>query len=336
VNRRDFLRWLSVAAANVALPPSEREPEPGLERLHVRSSRPASVDDALLAQYADVNRSLWLRFGHAARKASVLPLVHDQVRAVTRGLQEPHGTAQHQRLCALAGDLFQLAGEILFDLDRYSEAAQCYTIAADACREARSYDLWACAIVRHAFIAIYEERFEEALPLLDVAGRAARRGDPALSTRHWVSAVAADAFAGAGEVAACQRELDRAEQVHALGQSAGGGGWLRFDGSRLAEQRGSCFARLGRPDLAEPALRDAMTQGLSARRRGLVLCDLAQVALRRGEVDQACVYGESAAEIASAGASGVVRRRLLELRRRLGPYEDVRAVGRFVERIGST
>jgi hypothetical protein len=73
----------------------------------------------------------------------------------------------HQRLCALAGDLFQLAGEILFDADQYADAAHCYSSAASASKEAGAFDLWACAMTRHAYIAIYERRFDSALPMLD-------------------------------------------------------------------------------------------------------------------------------------------------------------------------
>jgi len=87
--------------------------------------------------------------------------------------------------------------------------------------------------------------------------------------------------------------------------------------------------------MAEPALREAIAQDLSARRRGLVLCDMALVALRRGELEEACAHGEAAAEIATAGASGVVRRRLLDLGRRLSSFEEVGAVYRFMEHVGS-
>src|SRR5215469_3577292 len=73
----------------------------------------------------------------------------------------------------------------------------------------------------------------------------------------------------------------RAGRVHRLNLPAHNGGWLRFDGSRLAEQRGACFVKLERPELAEPALQEALRYDLSTRRRGLVLADLALVALQR-------------------------------------------------------
>ena len=54
------------------------------------------------------------------------------------------------------------------------------------------------------------------------------------------------------------------------------GGWLRFDGSHLAEERGTCYLALGRADLAEAALTEALGQSVSLRRRGSLLTDLAR------------------------------------------------------------
>jgi tetratricopeptide (TPR) repeat protein/transcriptional regulator with XRE-family HTH domain len=334
MKRRAFLRWMSVAATNVALGPIDADDRDSnrLDRSVV--SLPV-LDKSHLDQYTRANTSLWAAFGAAHVKSSVLPSVQTQIRMLTRGLQQSHSTEQHGQLCALAGDVFQLAGEVFFDVNRYSEAAQYYAAAIDVSKDASAHDLWACAITRHAFIAIYDHQFRDALPLLDAAVRVARRGDGTLSTRHWVQAVAAEALAGVGDLAACQRALDRAEHVHDLGRPASNGGWLRFDGSRLAEQRGACFTKLERPELAQPALQEALRLDLSARRRGLVLADLALVALQRHEIDEACGYGEQAIEIAKRGASGVIKRRLVDLRTRLDPFGYTPAVKHFIQHLAS-
>jgi len=272
---------------------------------------------------------LWAAFGVAPVKSAMLPSVEGQIRTLTRSLQQPHNTEQHRKLCALASDVFQLAGEVLFDNNRYWEATQYYAAAIDVSRDADAHDLWACALTRQAFVAIYDCEFRDALPLLDAAARVARNGDGCLSTRYWVQAVAAEALAGVGDLAACQRALDRAERVHRLSLPAHNGGWLRFDGSRLAEQRGACFAKLERPELAEPPLQEALQGDLSTRRRGLVLADLALVALQRHEIDEACSYAEQAIEIARDGSSGVIKRRLLDIRRKLGPFDFSPSVKHF-------
>jgi hypothetical protein len=134
-------------------------------------------------------------------------------------------------------------------------------------------------------------------------------------------------------VAACQRALDRAAELTRLSGPVANGGWLRFDGSRLAEQRGSCFTRLHRPDLAEPALREALCLDLSERRRGLVLADLAVLAVRQGSIEEACSWGHATIDIADRGHSGVIKRRLTDLQVRLAPFADVAEVRQFTDRL---
>ena len=332
VRRRTFLRLLTVAATNVALCPVDLVDDYD-QRLDDSINSLPALDRAQIERCGRTNASLWAAFGVAQVKSAVLPSVESQIRTLTRSLQRPHNTEEHRELCALAGDVFQLAGEVLFDSNRYSETTQYYAAAIAVSRDADAHDLWACAITRQAFVAIYDREFRVALSLLDAAARVARHGDGSLSTKYWVQAVAAEALAGLGDLAACQRALDRAERVDDLSLPAHNGGWLRFDGSRLAEQRGACFAKLEQPELAEPPLQEALQRDLSTRRRGLVLADLALVALQCHEIDKACSYAEQAIEIARDGPSGVVKRRLLDIHRKLGPFDYSPSVKHFKQHL---
>jgi hypothetical protein len=174
-------------------------------------------------------------------------------------------------------------------------------------------------MTRHAFIGMYERYFEKAESMLELAARLVRRGDRSLSTRYWISAVQAQVFAGLGKLDACQRALDVAEQVQELVGDVSNGGWLRFDGSRLAEERGSCYVQLRRLDLAEIALSDALRQNLSARRRGSVLTDLAMIGVQRGDVSQLVTYADAALEMVVQTGSGFIGRKLEGLRDHLAP-----------------
>jgi transcriptional regulator with XRE-family HTH domain len=268
VIRRDFLQLMTVTAAATALP------------------TPANAADSSHG-YRPMNDHLWKVYSLAPAKRSVYPLVRDQAAELATTLRGAGTETTRKRLCQEAGDLFQLAGEVLFDGTHYTDAAHCYTLAAGAAKEAGNPDLWACALTRHAFIGLYgDHKYRETVPLLELANAVAERGDPSLSTRHWVAAVQAEAYAGIGDSDACKRALDRAEEVHGLGAGMHNGGWLRFDGSRLAEERGTCFVRLGRLDLAESALTEALKMKLSMRRRGSVLTDLAILGTLRRDVDQ--------------------------------------------------
>lgn len=313
--RRELLRLLSMIGVLIMTSCADEH----LDHSDYPSSTGSRFDNLAVDDYAALNDHLWRVFVLSKSKGSALPLVRDQLDVLITGLSRSRGISEHRRLCALASELLQLAGEIFFDANMYSDAAYCYTLAASASKEADAFDLWACSMTRHAFIEMYERRFDKAAPMLELAAHLAQRGDGALSTRYWVSSVQAQTFAGLGQLIACQRALDVAEKVRELSDGASNGGWLRFDGSRLAEERGACYVQLQRPDLAEGALGDALRHDLSARRRASVLTDLAMVSLQRGDVDQLTSHAEAALEIATRTRSGFVGRRLQELQGHLTP-----------------
>ncbi|GGS59478.1 helix-turn-helix domain-containing protein [Actinokineospora fastidiosa] len=317
MNRRDLLRLFSMTGALLGLPADEAALG-DVDRL-AGAAHTGMVDTIGTAEFAQLNSHLWRVFVLSPTKAQVLPLARAQLDVLTDSLRRPQTPAIRRRLCELTADLYQLVGEIFFDGDRYTDAAHCYALAATAGREAAASDLWACALTRHAFIAVYERRFAEAVPLLELAADLARRGDPALSTRQWIAAVQAESFAGLGDLDACQRALDMAAEVQHLQGPVHNGGWLRFDGSRLAEERGTCYVNLGRYDLAEAALTDALESDLTARRKAGVLTDLAMIGVHRRDPDQVATYVDAALATARQTGSGVIARKLRGLQPNLAP-----------------
>ncbi|WP_316528133.1 helix-turn-helix transcriptional regulator [Kitasatospora brasiliensis] len=305
MKRRDVLSLLAVTGALIALPSSDSS-----------SSRPR-VAASLVETGPELNAHLWKVFGLSDSKRAVYPMVRHQLGLLAKGLGENQSEGSRQQLCALVGDLYQLAGEIFFDANRYTDAAHCYTLAATASKEAQAFDLWACALTRHAFVELYERRFAIAAPILSVASRVAEHGNSQLSTRYWVAAVQAEVHAGLGDLDATKRALDDAEKVHSLSGQLHDGGWLRFDGSRLAEERGTCYLALGRPDLAEDALTAALSQQLSLRRRGAVLAELAALGVDRRDLDQAGYYTRAALGLASQTGSGYIGKKLEGVKSRL-------------------
>ncbi|MFF3364864.1 MULTISPECIES: helix-turn-helix domain-containing protein [Streptomyces] len=302
--RREFLRILTVSGALTALPLEEAE------------ALTDGVRRGVPADFARMNSHLWQVYQLARSKGSVYPIVRDQLSTLNEALADTRGNSRP--LLNAAADLFQLAGEVAFDANRYSDAAASYSLAASVSKDARAFDLWACALVRHAYVDVYEHRYEQAAQILGAAERLAQRGDSSLATRHWVAAVQAEAYAGMGDLASCERALDEAERVLELGTDSTNGGWLRFDCTRLAEERGARYVQLGRLDLAEETLKQALAQtalasGQSYRRRGAVLADLAAVGAKRRDPEQVVVYGREAIQLAQASSSGYVVRRLQAL-----------------------
>ncbi|MFF8310879.1 helix-turn-helix transcriptional regulator [Streptomyces lydicus] len=309
--RREFLRAIAVTGALSVLPVDEAE------ALGDVTGRGAAAD------FLRMNDHLWQVYQLARAKGVVQPIVHGQLGALSEALDKRSGSEVHA-LCTAAGELFQLAGELAFDSNRYTDAAASYTLAATAGKEAGGYDLWACALVRHAYVDLYERRYRQAAGILSAAERVARRGDSALSTRYWVASVQAEVQAGLGDLTACEHALEAAEKVQDLTDPGHHSGWLRFDGSRLAEERGARYVQLGRLDCAEKALtsalgQDDLAEGQSLRRRGAVLTDLAAIGAKRHDPDQLLTFGREAVQLARESASGYVVRRLHGLRAEFGP-----------------
>lgn len=325
VNRRELLRLLSIGGAALALgEPLDQE------RL---ATRPGLADAGLIAEYGKVNARMWRVYAQAAPKASILPLVNDQLGIITGRLRL--GGPKRRQLCALASDMFQLAGEIAFDGNRYAAAAHCYTLAATAAREGDAADLWACAMTRHSFVYVYSRDFAAAGPMLDLAAGIARKGDRNLSARHWVSAVHAQVLAGLRDFKGCQRALDDAAEVRSLAGPVHNGGWLRFDGMRLPEEQGVCYAELGRNDLAAASLEEALAGPLSARRRGSVHTDLARIGLQSRDLAAFTVHADAALSLAGETGSGYVARRLKALLPLVDSHAGSGPARQVRERIGS-
>ncbi len=327
--RRELLHLLNVAGAALFLP----FPELDWEKIEQTFTRPSQLDEAGLRDLEAICTYYWSIFKVAFSKKDVLDGVLGQLKTFIGLIKSSHPASTHRRLCTLASNLSQLAGEIFFDMNEYDSAQSCYTFAASAAKEAKNHDLWACALVRHAFILIYSRQYHDALPLLQGAEKVAQQGDTSLATRYWVAAVSAEAYAGAGNLPACQKFLDLAEGVNSLDGSVDKG-WLRFEGSRMSEQRGACFVKLKEPALAMPVLLEALTSSsLSHRRRGIIFTDLALASLQQGKVDQACFYANEVSQIALNRPSGVLIKGIYGLRTQLEPFAQTNAVKQLDQRI---
>ncbi|TMR95650.1 helix-turn-helix transcriptional regulator [Nonomuraea basaltis] len=310
--RRELLRLMSIAGTLMVLP------QPASAQIQDWAGQFDEADD--IEQHALLSGHLWQVFALSKSKRLVYPLVHDQLRLLVKQMGQARSARARHQLCVLACDLFQLAGEICFDSDRYTDATYCYTMAANAGREARCHDRWACALTRQAFVNMYDHEYPEATSVLSAAARIATQGDSQLSTRCWVAAVQAEAHAREGDRKACERALDTADKVLDLAAPVSPGGWLRFDGSRLAEERGTCYLTLGQTDLAEASLNAALTQATSLRRRGSLLTDLAALGIQRRDVDQFLHYAGDAMDLAEQTQSaGYVGRKLHGIQKQLQP-----------------
>ncbi|WP_258038715.1 hypothetical protein [Streptomyces sp. SM12] len=212
--RREFMRLMAITGALL----------PARDALAAVDASQSAETCGSPGAYEMANAHLWKVFSLTASKRALYPIVREQLSGLSKSLKEASTHEEHKKLCAATGNLFQLAGEIFFDGNRYTESAHCYSLAASASKEADEYDLWACALTRHAFIGMHERQFSETVPLLEAASLISQRGSSKLSTRYWVSAVQAETFARLGDFESCRRSLDAAEHVLSLSGDAQNGG----------------------------------------------------------------------------------------------------------------
>jgi len=328
--RRELLRLLAVAGAALLVLPL---PELDWDRVERAFTKPSRMDASALQELEKINAYCWGIYRSALSKHSVLDGALGHLKSLVQLLQEAHATSTHKRLCGLASDLAQLVGEIFFDLNDHHSAQSCYTFAVAAAREAGHYDLWACALARNAYLPVYEEEFQSAIPLLREARRVALRGDTSLSTQFWVDSIAAEAYAGLRNATACQRALDGSHGVLGF-QLVNAPAWVRFEGSRLPALKGGCFVRLGMPDPALPALQEALQLVPSPiRRRAMILTDLALASVQQKEIEQACDYAGEAVEIASHSSSIMLVEGLHKVRYQLEPFSNAYSVRKLDKRL---
>ncbi|MFF5077480.1 helix-turn-helix transcriptional regulator [Actinoplanes sp. NPDC000266] len=309
--RRELLRLFGLAETLICLPPAVESDD-----------RPASRRSADLTELRNFNAHLWRVFGLSATKHLVYPLAQDQLQVLIGHLDRVKTESEHRQVCILVSELFQLAGEIFFDSDLYADAAHCYNLAASAAKEAGAHDHWACALTRMGYVSLYDQRYDQAARILDAASRIAARGDGQLATRYWVASVRAQTAATLQDVEGFQRFWSLAEQITGARDLINPGGWLRFDGNRLDEERGACHLTLGQPELAAGALTTAFVRSVSPRRRSSLLIDLAVVGARRRDADEILQHGHAAVDIAEQSRSpGYLGRRLRSLQTQLIPLK---------------
>jgi len=314
IKRRELLRLLGIAGG--ALLVSDID----MERLDASLANPIYTNASVVSDLETITNRCWNLYLASVSKPSVLDGVLGQLNMQTQFLNESHPPEVRQGLCAVTSNMSQLAGEIFFDLHDHDAAQSCYLFAATAAKEAKAYDLWASALIRHSYLPIFNGQHENALPMLKLAERIALRGDSAFPTRYWAAATYAEAESGVGNSKACQRALERAGEVHHIAGTRPPA-WTRFDGSRLAALQGACYVRLKEPALAMPVLEKALQQQTnSSRRRGMILSDLAVASIQQGQIENACTYANELVNISAQLSSGFLRSNLAQIQQQLTPF----------------
>jgi tetratricopeptide (TPR) repeat protein len=236
-------------------------------------------------------------------------------------------TENRRRLAAAAGEVASLAAWQALDLGRPGAAWSYYCLATRAAREAGHRELHAYVVAETSYVLLFGGQVREALSLVKRARYLARAARPRL--RAWLAAAHAEASAIAGNASDALRALDQADEAFRQVEPGSGPRWLSyFDQAHLVRWKGHCLVLVGQPETTLAVLQEALdlVDASFVRARAGALVDLATLHLRQGEIDATCNVLGQAFRLARETQSTKNQRRIIELRRRLRPWNATTAV----------
>lgn len=234
--------------------------------------------------------------------------------------------AVRKELLDCIADLAGLGAYISRDLEAHSDAIQMYQLAIQAAKAAGDRRLGAHLIVRMAGHNIELKQPEDTIGLLGAAQRAAKS---ILSPGERANQLCIKAWASAqrGDAEAVIRAVGQAEEQFVKTTESVSRDWGRqhVTEAELYSLTGAGFAELARvsarhaPSAIERLRRAISLRGpANARNRTLDMISLAEALFAAGEIEEARKSAGQAVEQIDQLASNRLRRRINELRHRLG------------------
>ena len=159
---------------------------------------------------------------------------------------------QHQRVCRILAQNYQLAGSVARDRFQYTKALEFFQKAEKLHEDIQLPDLTATAIARQAIALLRkdpERHLNRSLTLYSNALDAVKYAEP--YTQAYVFSHNAEALARKGDYDGCIRLLDRAEAL--LNHAADipieeDFAYVHPSLQSLADSRGECYVLLGKPE----------------------------------------------------------------------------------------
>ena len=245
-----------------------------------------------------------------------------------------HGTYSDRvgrELFAAAAMLTRRAGMMAYDAGHQRPARRHLGLALQLARDAGSRALGAHVLVSTSHHALDLGDYQEASQLLHAA-----RGDaqdaPALLAKAAV--MEARLHARLGDTGRCEEALTVASRAFERSDPAHDPEWIaNANEAYLAGQFGNCYLDLGQPARADPYLCSALASYRPdyVRRRAMATTLLARCNLERGELEQACLAGVEAIDLAVRLKSRRALAGVSDLQQRLEPHHRERPVREFTE-----
>jgi tetratricopeptide (TPR) repeat protein len=212
------------------------------------------------------------------------------------------------------GETNALAGWLLFDLGRASDATNAWRSALRVAKETGDGPLAACALSYWSYLATSRNDTAPAIRLLQQA-RDYVPGSSAPATRSWIAAREAEELARLGDETGALRAVDRALTTFDFARPRSERPWtVFFSASRLGSMTVSTYTALRHRETTVAA--DSLLASLPPTHnkvRAIVLSDLTVNAVQTNDYERATALASDAIEAALRTETSLAKQRLLAL-----------------------
>jgi tetratricopeptide (TPR) repeat protein len=316
-------------------------------RLNRALKKPSTLDAVTLHGLKSTTQSYEHLFAHGwVASPALLEATAGHFKLLVQFLQGSLLPSTRTTLSVIASETAQLTGRLLGNMHLYEQAQAHYNLALITGQEANNDTLYATALGYTGWLKNLTHHPEKAIVYFEEAKHIAARCD-AFSLLCFLAGEQAEVHADVAVQRNAQQPDDRdclrtlemmntwVERIHPEKETFGTF-FTFFDASRQAAYQGSCYMRLKRPHLAQPALLSGlnMLEPLAMFTRE-VLLDLATTSIQEQEIEQACSYMHQALDMIVQAHDMRLLHRVRGLREQLEPWAGLQAVKDMDERLRS-
>lgn len=252
MKRRDAMKTIGSAGASLVFDlssplTSSQEIDKEIDRLITR--RLARLQNWVVDGLEDGTQLRWQLYYTSRNSLTENGLLSQIVRLEQLA---DDGGDQHQRVCRILAQNYQLAGSIARDRFQYTKALEFFQKAEKLHEDTQLPDLTATAIARQAIALLRKdpERYlDQSLTLYSSALDTVKRAEP--YAQAYVFSHNAEALARKGDYDGCIRSLDQAEAL--LSRAAHipieeDFAYVHSSLQSIVDSRGECYVWLGKPE----------------------------------------------------------------------------------------
>jgi transcriptional regulator with XRE-family HTH domain len=245
VNRRQAIKTIGSAGASVIIASQGIDGEID----HLLARKLTRLQNWVVDSLEDGTRLRWQLY-YTSRNSLTENGLLNQITRLEQLADD--GGDQHQRVCRILAQNYQLTGSIARDRFQYTKALEFFQKAEKLHEDTQLPDLTATAIARQAIALLRKdpERYlDQSLTLYSSALDAVKHAEP--YTQAYVFSHNAEALARKGDYDGCIRSLDQAEALLSGAVNIPieeDFAYVHPSLQSLADSRGECYVWLGKPE----------------------------------------------------------------------------------------